>query len=847
VTLLLPTGALISSTSYAQTKARNANTRDTVVTASTYYDAGPLHRSLLGANWRDVWATPIKVPFLNLQTFAGGLTPKDTGGSAQTTSLRFEGKDGRKYAFRPVYKERLVHLKDYENTIIADIFRDGLSSLHPTGALAADPIMRAAGIIHPVPTLYVMPDDPALGEFREMFAHRLGAIEDRALMPEDARGTGIGGATELIDSEDLLKKINKSPNDKIDARTYLKARLIDILLNDYDRHLNQWRWAQIPPRLAGSVANGDEVVWIPIPRDRDAAFINHEGALMPLARIVKPNLVSFEARYPNMRAFAGAVIDLDQRLLVGLDKSVWDSMSTWLKTKVTDAVIDSAMWAMPHEYLSVHGEIRSKLRTRRDNWHLAADEYYRVLAEVVEIHAPDTDDSATVLREGDDVVVRIKTGEGRAWFERRFNAFETREIRLYLHGGNDVAVVTGEGAGKIWVRVVGGNGSNGLYDNSRIKRLTRFYDRGNVSDIVYGKDTVFNRRPWVEAFGTPVPPLRDRGSRAQPSIGLGGGSGLGIVSKLGYNWRTYGFRYMPYKDQVSLDLEYAAGVRQFRVGLEADRRIQNERWHFLGEAIMSELEIVEFRGLGDAVEEDTDDPFFNVYQRQWIFRPAIGFAWGPKGDISLGPIVKYVTADSIPNNFISREVPLGFPRFGQAGVQLRADKEKVDSLLTRGFVLEASASYYPQVWDVESPFGEVSGLAKGYLTVPILMRPTLAVRAGAKRVFGEAPYYEAAFVGGRRSLRVLHRQRFAGDVAVHGTAELRVPLLRFNYFLPWSIGAIGFTEAGRVYNDGESTNGWHRAHGVGGWLGLLNQRYSISVLQTNHPDRRVIIGTGFAF
>ncbi|MGQ0642629.1 MAG: hypothetical protein ACT4P6_17950 [Gemmatimonadaceae bacterium] len=844
--LLAFSGALLSPSTEAQTQERKGERRDTVVTASTYYSAGPIHRWLLGDNWRDIWATPIKVPFLDLRTFAGGLKPVDTGGSAQTTSLRFVGADGKKYAFRPVYKERLVHLKEFENTIIADIFRDGLSSLHPTGPLAAPSFLRAAGIIHPEPTLFVMPDDPALGEFRKEFAGRLGAIEDRAMMPEN--GAGLGGATELIDSEDLLKKINKSPNEHIDARTYLKARLIDILLNDYDRHLNQWRWALIPPRLAGSVANGDAIEWVPIPRDRDAAFINHEGASMPLARVVKPNLVAFEADFPNMRAFAGAVIDLDQRLLVGLDKTVWDSMTTWLKTTITDAVIDSAVWAMPHEYLPLHGELHAKLKSRRDKLHRAANEYYRVLAQIAEIHAPDTDDSATVVREGSDVIVRIKTGDGRPWFERRFKPGETREIRLYLHGGNDLGLVTGDGTSPIFVRVVGGNGSNSLYDNSRggRSRLTRFYDRGTVSDIVYGKDTVFNRRPWVEAYGKPVPPLKDRGSRAGPTFGFRSGSGLGVVSKLGYERRTYGFRYMPYKDRMALDVEYASGVQGYRVQLDADRRIQNERWHYMMEGLISELEIVEFRGVGNAVE-DSDDPFFNVHQRQWVFRPAIGFAWGPEGDISLGPIVKYVTTDSLPNNFISRDRPLGFPRFGQAGLQLRAEQEKHDSLLTRGFTLEASASYYPQVWDVESGFGEVSALAKTYLTLPFLTRPTLALRGGVKRLFGDAPYYEAAFIGGRRSVRVLQRQRFAGDLAVHGTSELRVPLLRFNYFLPWSVGAIGFVEGGRVYNNGESANGWHQAQGYGGWIGLLSQKYSIQVLRTNNPERRLIIGTGFAF
>ena len=841
---------LLSTAALAQAQARkegaSASKDSVVVTASTRYEAGSLHRWALGDNWRDIWATPIKVPVLNLRTFAGGLKPVDTGGSAQTTSLRFIGADGNKYAFRPVYKDRLVHLEPYKNTVIADIFRDGLSSLHPTAPLAAPPFLQAAGIIHPEPQLFVMPDDPALGEFRKEFAGKLGAIEDRALMPEE--GPGLGGAVELIDSDDLLKRLNKTPKERIDARTYLTARLIDILLNDYDRHLNQWRWARVQPRFAGSTP-GDDIVWVPIPRDRDAAFINHQGVLMRLARIIKPNLVSFDATYPSMRAFIGAVIDLDQRLLVELDKTVWDSVTTWLKTSITDAVIDSAVMRMPREYLPQHQRVIANLRSRRDKLHEAADEYYRILAEVVEIHAPDTEDQGTVLRDGSDVVVRLQTGSAQPWFNRRFKPNETREVRLYMHGGNDSVLVDGQGVGKIFIRIAGGNGKNTFTDSSLVGHQTpktRFYDEGTVDDVTYGKDTVFNRRPWVEAYGTPVPPQKDRGSSVGYSFGLGAGSGLGWLTKVGYTRKTYGFRYLPYKDRRTFEFEYAAGENALRIGVDGDRRVENSRLHYIGEASMSQLEMIEFRGFGNTVPT-SDDPFYDVHQYQWLVRPAIALALSPEGSISLGPIMKYVQTDSTPGTFISEEAPLGFPRFGAVGAQLRAEDDTRDSLSTSGHRFVATASYYPQVWDVERGFGEVSALASTYITFPVLMRPTLALRAGAKKVFGEAPYYEAAFLGGRRSLRALHRQRYAGDAVLHGTTELRVPLLRFNYFLPWSIGAVGFFEGGRVWDDGVSTGTWHSARGIGGWIGLLSSQYSIQFLSTNRPERRFIIGTGLAF
>ncbi|MGH7713361.1 MAG: hypothetical protein ACREOG_18885, partial [Gemmatimonadaceae bacterium] len=65
---------LISLGAGAQPVAKKAPpSKDSVViVASDRYGAGAFHRKMLGDNWRDVWATPIKVPVLDLKTFAGG-------------------------------------------------------------------------------------------------------------------------------------------------------------------------------------------------------------------------------------------------------------------------------------------------------------------------------------------------------------------------------------------------------------------------------------------------------------------------------------------------------------------------------------------------------------------------------------------------------------------------------------------------------------------------------------------------------------------------------------------------------------------------------------------------------
>jgi hypothetical protein len=56
-----------------------------------------------------------------------------------------------------------------------------------------------------------MPDDERLGEFRKDFAGILGMIEEYPHVPDDA--PGFAGALKIIDSEELLKRLNEDPTE----------------------------------------------------------------------------------------------------------------------------------------------------------------------------------------------------------------------------------------------------------------------------------------------------------------------------------------------------------------------------------------------------------------------------------------------------------------------------------------------------------------------------------------------------------------------------------------------------------------------------------------------------------
>ena len=43
----------------------------------------------------------------------------------------------------------------------------------------------------------------------------------------------------------MMKNLHKDEKYTVDEKEYIKARLFDMLIGDWDRHSDQWRWGRI--------------------------------------------------------------------------------------------------------------------------------------------------------------------------------------------------------------------------------------------------------------------------------------------------------------------------------------------------------------------------------------------------------------------------------------------------------------------------------------------------------------------------------------------------------------------------------------------------------------------------
>jgi hypothetical protein len=827
---------------------QDATPRPTTVTsAGAHYEAGRLHRFLFGDDYRDLWTVPFRAEVLDLERYSGGLTPVRKVGAGQSSGLALSGADGRAYTFRGIEKDAVRGLSpDLQRTIAGRIAQDQIAALHPGGTVAAAPLLDAAGVLHVEPRLVVMPDDARLGKFRRDFAGALGTIEEYPQPAHDGQ-PGFAGATEIIGSKELLDRLRATPDERVDSRAYLRARLMDLFLGDWDRHTKQWRWAKLT----------DTPGWQPIPEDRDFAFCRFEGMVLVFARNWYPRWVTFGDDYPDMLGITWQAWPLDRAVLTDLEKRAWDEIAADVRARLTDEVIDSAVRRLPQEYQRADGaRLANALRHRRDRLGLAADRFYRHLSEEVRIDGTDRADLAEVgALEGGDLDVKVYRTDasgaaaGGPWFHRRFRARETREIRLDLRGDDDR--FTARGRSRIRVRVVGGPGDDLLDDSAG--GGTSFADWEGHNRIVRGRGTRFDSRPYTPPppeSETPFIPARDWGRQTTYVPWFGASPDTGAFLGAGVRLERFGFRTHPHRTQHLVRAGYATGAGAFRADNHGELRLENSRVFLTLTARASQLQILHFYGFGNETPTPAGDSFFEVRQTQLSLVPRVNVPLASRLTLSLGPAVKRSSTRRTAGRFVTEARPYGSEPFGQLGAvaEVRLDTRDVAAAATRGVSLVAGGSFHPALWDVREPFGEVHVEAATYLTGSLPLRPTLALRVGVERVLGTYPFHEAAFIGGVDSVRGFATQRFAGDASAFGNAELRLSLGRFFLVLPGEYGVFALADTGRVWLEGERSGRWHTGVGGGLWFAYLRRDHTVTVAVARSAEQTgFYVGMGFPF
>jgi len=839
------------------------------ITPGVQYEAGWLHEFFFGEHWRDLWTTPIEVEILDIEKFAGGLTPLKRGGGFQTKSLRLTGKDGKIWKFRSMAKDPAKILpKILRKTVVADIFQDQISSANPLAALVAAPILSSVGILQAVPYLVYMPDDPKLGEFRKDFGNELGMLEIHPDVDE-TEGREFEGADNIKSTFKLLDRLSNKRKEKVDAVSYLKARLVDIFLGDWDRHTDQWKWARYN--------RGEKSFWQPIPRDRDQVFAKWDGLGPRIAEYIVPQFVHFDYDYPSIEDITWSGRYIDRRFLTELTRSVWDSTTTWVISKLTDEVIESAISCLPKAHYEIASkEIISKLKSRRNSLFDFANEYYSMINSVVDIYGTDKNDIVNVARVNDSATTielydLKKSGENNILYHKVFDNSIVNDIRIHLLDGDDKVIVKGNVDSSPLVRVIGGEGKDKLVDSSKVngyllgflpisisEKKTEFYDSGKKTKIISAAGTYYNDEKTLkpkDEFEKYEPTVRNRSSDWLPSPILGFNTFDGLRIGIGAQISKFNFRMDPYEYWMNATVDYSTKPQSFNFNFNGIFNSIFRGTTITLDITKSELLFTNYYGFGNETRFDQDledEEFYRIDEE--LFSIETGMHLNYFGEISgsIGFQFKSTNLDLNNENLLST-FPSNYGLSDFRLIKLFADFN-IDSRNNiyypeSGTYASVRTSLFPKIMENKKTFFKIEAFGAYFATLKTFTEFTFGLKAGGGAVIGDYPFFESIFIGGSDDLRGYSRRRFAGDSGIYGQFELRTYLFPLKIIVPGKFGGHGFIESGRVFEDKFiNSEKWHTSYGGGFWMTFVDNAISVSFsMATSSETTAIYINLGMGF
>jgi hypothetical protein len=827
--------------------------------AGKVFDRGGVWRFWFGNGYRKEWITPAEIPVLDLKTEAGGLKPVREVGALETVGLALAGANGRSYTFRKLMKEpeRTIP-KEWLGTEVEAIVKDQTSAAHPAATAIVGSLAQSVGIPFYGSRVMFMPDDPILGEFSKTFANTVGTFDEYPT-------PGYKGMTQIISTGDLWKKwLEGGPENRVDSRAFVKARLFDLIVGNWDRHQGQWRWARVP----------DKPLWEPVPEDADQAFTRYEGTLIAAARNLAPRFMDYSGRLPGrLEGLTVNNADVTRWFPADLEWPAFEEVANELKAQMTDAAIDEATHQMPPEWYAIDGAILAKeIKQRRDGIVGYAWRFYLQLADRVEVRGTDRDDLATVQHFEDgslEVTLAPANADGSAgtpYYHRRFVPKQTKEVRVYLYGGNDHLVTSGPKKGDITLRVLGGTGDDVLDDSKsggadlRDSDGKNTFERGpgtGVDQHPWQNPAPDADRPWLEprAYGHwTVPQLLVYWEPTQEFM-IGGG----------FKRTSWGFRDYPWKNVQGMSAAFSTGYLNARASYFGEFRLNESHTTFRMDLMASGIEDENFFGFGNETPK-LDKDLYQTQTTTFKAFPSLRYTPSRKFQILVGAEVKELKTNGDGTTLVELTEPYGSGRFGELKVRSGFEfdsRGRAASFLSQpqdtstaaatpkvsGVRLLADGFYAPKTWDVTDAFGKVSGSLSGYVGN---QKVVLSVRGGGSKLWGGPyPYFEAATIGGSDNVRGWDNSRFRGDSSLYGNAELRFWLgHRKRPLLPIRWGLLAFYDVGRVWLEGEDSNTWHSGYGggiLGEVLGVAGLAIRGTLGTSTEGGIKVYVGSGYSF
>jgi hypothetical protein len=845
------------------------------VEASVYtqeeIDKGGLFKTVWGERYRKYYGTKVTAPTVNLDTLMGGLKPVKKGGGHQSKSLRLQRKDGREYVMRALRKSAELYLQsmafqdqyvldDLKETYTQELLQDFYTGAHPYGPFTTGILSDAVGLYHTNPILYYVPKQPALKEYNGSFGDELYMIEEHT---GDGHGNlaSFGYTDELKSTDSMLEDLRDDEKYEVDKDLYLRARLFDMVLGDWDRHVDQWRWAEFKDEKKG------KIVYRPVPRDRDQVYSKMgDGALMNIATRIIPSLRLMEGFTEEIRSVKGfnsspLTYVLDLALLGETEKMQWLAQAEYLQENLTSSAIDKAFSAFPEEVRDeTVVEIKRILLARLGQIKDTADKYYNVLNKYAVVVGTDKDDWFEINRLNDQetevkVYRNIDDKKEKLFFYKVYTTEVTDEI--WVHGLDDDDIFEVENPSNfngIKVRIIGGH-NNDIYriGNGRKIAIYDYKSKDNTLEELNGAKVKLSNDYELNTYQ----PLKLRNSFNQiiPTLGFNPDDGvrIGFLNTYTYN----GFRQNPFSQQHSIGASYYFATNGFDLKYKGEFAHVFENWN--GELMArftSPNFAINFFGFGNNTsnEDDALDFDYNrVKLRQLEFSPSLVWRGQLGGKVKFGVSYQSInveeTADRFINTFYQQNGEETNNDFLGVHAEYSFENKDNEAFPTMGMATSLQAGYRDNLNVEGGNYGYIiPSIGFDYKLVPN-GRLVLATKWNAQFNLGEGyEFYQAASIGGTNGLRGFRNQRFTGKTAYYQNTDIRFSLKKKRTrLLPIAMGLFGGFDYGRVWYPEISSKRWHTSYGGGFFLNASDIISINTALFASEDGPRFTFGLGFGF
>lgn len=806
-----------------------------VVVAGEEYEANAWKKLWLGEHYRSSWTTPVTVPYLNLDKKYDGLMPYEKGGGRQTTSLKFRSADGTAYTFRSVNKDPAKSLNyRLRPTLLANVLRDQTSTQQPYGALAVAPLLGKIQILHATPTLYVLPDDPKLGPFQAQYGNLFGLLEENP-GKENKQGKLFADADEIMQSNELFKEFYKNQKLKVDRQEFIRARLFDILVGDWSKHEDNWKWALYK--------EGDFTVARPIPRDRDHVFSRQDGILPWIAdrRFVFKAIENFGYKIHDLQSLTYQAQHLDRFLTTEATKADFLEQAAYIQAHISEADIDAAIRNMPPEILDKAGlEIAAKLKARLHDLPKYAEEYYALLSRKVDV-VGSNDKEYFQVRRMDDGAIEVKIYDTKhnqkgklQLYSRVFHPKETKELYLWALGDDDVFELVGDGPDKIELRAFGGPGDDFFKDSAKAKTLlydkgkgTKYELNGGARKVDYWNKEIYeyDRLKYEpdQLFPTPY-------------IFYDKFTGLGFNLPVTFTARRFDKDNYASKHRFGLSLTTKGN---FSLSYKGRLHQTIHHWDTEVDANYARPDFYNyFYGLGGHSKKDDDlrsSGYYDAKVNRANFSVGMVRDFWQKSSFQFQAGIERAASDLIAGTYLADHADEVFgasQKFTLLPFSTLLDLDFRDS---KGLPYRGTRAYFYYRYGLfvsghDGGNGVLEGSLEYYLSSRNRHPITFGLRLGAADSHGDVPWYDLPTLGDYNGLRGYFHHRFTGKSKAYVQTELRFQFLETETALvPIKAGVKAFFDYGRVLGSAEADSGWRQGYGIGIFVVPLEGDFTVSL------------------